>query len=811
MSRFRLRPAVSTLAIALAFGPLGVLAQTAPLVAARPVDIRIAEQPLAQALDDLARQTRLELMVQHSLVAGKTAPAVSGRLTPQQAVERLLAGTGLSADVTGTILTIKPASPTSGQSAPATLAMVPVTAQYERSPITEQSESYTTTGITIGRMQQSLRETPQSVTVVTRQQMNDQVLTSVDQVMAQATGVTKSQRNFGSHQFAIRGFTVNDENYLLDGIPGMLYNIGGWVPVDTAIFDRVEILRGAAGMVVGAGDPSGAINLVRKRPRADKHFDVTATVGSWDRYRAEVDTGGPLNAEGTVRGRVVAAYDDRNYFYDVSHSRQPLFYGVIDADLGRDTTLTVGARRQENRINGYWLFGLPRYTDGSALNVSRSTSLAQDWNRHHATATEVFGELEHRFDRDWKARLTVNRTESSVEQKVGIARGAVNPVTGVGTRLFSTQFKDLDVTSTGLDANVGGSFTAFGGRHQVLIGATSVRQNYFNQTVSSALGSAVDINNPNPSAVPEPLSPAWTFQDRQNDRRYSLYASSRLQLAEPLHLLLGGRFNWIDFKSRDQISGNRTEFKESGEFTPYAGLVFDVNRQWSLYGSYADTFAPQSQYRTAAGSVLAPAVGSNIEAGVKGELYEGRLNVSAAVFHTKKNGVAVLDAANPDGCPSGGATSSCYLSGSTLRSRGFEVEATGEVLPGWQVAAGYTYVSSRDNAGETISAETPHHLLRVSTNYRLPGDLNDWTLGGGVSAQSRYSYFAADNTAVRMGTGGRAVFDLRASYRVNRQWTVGLNIGNLFDKTYYAMLGELRRGNYYGEPRSATLVVRGSF
>ena len=149
--------------------------------------------------------------------------------------------------------------------------------------------------------------------------------------------------------------------------------------------------------------------------------------------------------------------------------------------------------------------------------------------------------------------------------------------------------------------------------------------------------------------------------------------------------------------------------------------------------------------------------------------------------------------------------------GCKLRSKGFELEATGEVLPGWQIAAGYTHVSSSDDEGKTISAETPRHLLRASTNYRLPGELNAWTVGGGVSAQSSYSYFADDDPSVLMGAPGRAVWDARASYRINRTWTASLNVANLFDKTYYSMLGQLRRGNYYGDPRNVTLTLRGTF
>jgi iron complex outermembrane receptor protein/outer membrane receptor for ferric coprogen and ferric-rhodotorulic acid len=136
---------------------------------------------------------------------------------------------------------------------------------------------------------------------------------------------------------------------------------------------------------------------------------------------------------------------------------------------------------------------------------------------------------------------------------------------------------------------------------------------------------------------------------------------------------------------------------------------------------------------------------------VKGELNDGRLNVSAAVFSIRKTGNAVVDASDPGSCPGSLASSDCYRNGGKLRSKGFELEASGELAPGWQMMAGYTHVTSRDDEGATISAETPRHLLRLSTSYQLPGKWNAFSVGGGVSAQSSYSYPAYDDPDWRMG------------------------------------------------------------
>ena len=163
---------------------------------------------------------------------------------------------------------------------------------------------------------------------------------------------------------------------------------------------------------------------------------------------------------------------------------------------------------------------------------------------------------------------------------------------------------------------------------------------------------------------------------------------------------------------------------------------------------------------TSSGKPLDPSIGANYQAGVKGELYGGRLNLSAAVFAVKKSGMAVEDLASAGNCPLAGSTL-CYRNGGTLRSKGFELEASGELAPGWQLMAGYTFVTSRDDEGETINAETPRHLFRCPPTTSCPA-AGTPSIGGGVSAQSGYSYPAYDDTSVRMGAPGRAVWDLRA-------------------------------------------------
>ncbi|MCZ2497571.1 TonB-dependent siderophore receptor [Xylophilus sp. Kf1] len=771
---------------------------------AQNVTFDIPAQPLSTALAAFARQSGLQLAFAPALAQGRQARPVAGARDVRGALDDLLAGTGLQGRVEGRTLVIQPAPAPPAAPAAATLPAVTIASQAERSPTTEQTGSYTSRALSIGKTEQSIRETPQSVTVVTRQQMDDQRLLTVEEVVAQTTGTAKSQRNFGAHVYTMRGFVIPDSNFLLDGVAGGAYNPTGWVPVDTAIFDRVEVLRGAGALAVGAGDPSGVVNLVRKRPRTERHFEFAQSVGSWDNYRTEVDAGGPLNAAATVRGRVVASYTDRRYFYDLAHGKEPMVYAVVDADLGRDTRATAGYRHQEQGIDGYTIFQLPSYTDGTSLGLPRSTSLGQHWNRHFATTDDLFAELEHHFEGDWRGKVTVNHGKTGITQKLSTARGAINPATRTGLAISSQYFMDRSIDSNGLDANVTGSFQALGGTHKLMFGAAWSQQEILGLSTTVNQNIPADVFHFDHARVPEPATPAYASRLREKTDQAGLYGSARLQLAEPLHLHLGGRLNWYEFRSNDLVAGTVTnDYRQNAQLTPYAGLVYDLGPQWSVYASYAATFVPQSQYATVGGSKLDPAEGDNYEAGVKGELLDRRLNVALAVFDIKKRNVAVLDTGNLGNCP-GITTNDCYRSASQLRSKGFDAEAAGQVARGWEVAGGYTYLNTRDDAGTPLTSDAPRNILRASTSYTLPGEWSAWKVGANLSAQSASYVGIIDNP-------GRALLDLRASYRINRTWTAALNIQNVADRTYWEIVGAPRNGNAYGVPRNATVSIRGSF
>ncbi|WP_437880269.1 TonB-dependent siderophore receptor [Pseudomonas sp. LRF_L74] len=727
-----------------------------------------------------------------------------------QAMQQALAGSGLQLFVTPSgSFSVIPTGKADGDKA-LELGATSVNARG-LGTITEGTGSYTTGAVTIGKSAQSLRETPQSVTVVTRQVMDDKNLTSLNQVLSKTPGLSFTQRNFGSHQYESRGFVLGEEAFLMDGIPGQSYNMTAWMPLDMAYYDRVEVLRGASGMLVGAGSPGGAINLVRKRPTAEPQFSITTRVGSWDTYRMDLDGSGRLNEQGTLRGRLVTAYEDQGSYIDGLESETPLLYGIVEADLSDATTLALSVRRQRTHLNGYSIYDLPRYNNGHSLDISRSTSLAPDWAYKDSETDEVFTELTHRFNDRWTSKTTLVHSEADFASATAYAQGAINPLTQVGSTYRGVEYRDVSMKGNGIDSFLEGNFEAFGLIHQVNLGASWSEHDLTTKraVVSTGInGTPVNVFDVNHDALAKPTRPAWSQISEYTEERKGIYANARIHLAEPLSLVLGSRLSWYDYDYDDKLGTGDYENKQTREFTPFAGLIYDIDANWSWYASYADIFKPQANYRSVNGSPLDPAVGTNYETGIKGELFDKQLNLSLALFYIKQEDVYGIDQANAGLCPSNDSAGTCYFNVTTQRSKGVDIEASGELLPGLQLMGGYTYNMTRSSSSTPLSTDTPKHMARLSSMYTLPGEWQRLSMGLGVSAQSGFSNVT---NGVEYGVNGYAIWDARVAYKIDRHWSVAVNGENLFDRRYYLSAPALDRGNIFGAPRSYMLTLRGDF
>ncbi|MGV5311286.1 Fe(3+)-pyochelin receptor FptA [Pseudomonas aeruginosa] len=653
---------------------------------------------------------------------------------------------------------------------------------------------------TLGKVPLKPRELPQSASVIDHERLEQQNLFSLDEAMQQATGVTVQPFQLLTTAYYVRGFKV--DSFELDGVPALLGNTAS-SPQDMAIYERVEILRGSNGLLHGTGNPAATVNLVRKRPQREFAASTTLSAGRWDRYRAEVDVGGPLSASGNVRGRAVAAYEDRDYFYDVADQGTRLLYGVTEFDLSPDTLLTVGAQYQHiDSITN--MAGVPMAKDGSNLGLSRDTYLNVDWDRFKWDTYRAFGSLEQQLGGGWKGKVSAEYQEADSRLRYAGSFGAIDPQTGDGGQLMGAAYKFKSIQRS-LDANLNGPVRLFGLTHE-LLGGVTYAQGETRQDTAPFLNlpnTPVNVYRWDPHGVPRPQIGQYTSPGTTTTTQKGLYALGRIKLAEPLTLVVGGRESWWD---QDTPA---TRFKPGRQFTPYGGLIWDFARDWSWYVSYAEVYQPQADRQTWNSEPLSPVEGKTYETGIKGELADGRLNLSLAAFRIDLENNPQEDPDHP-----GPHNNPFYISGGKVRSQGFELEGTGYLTPYWSLSAGYTYTSteylkdSQNDSGTRYSTFTPRHLLRLWSNYDLPWQDRRWSVGGGLQAQSDYS---VDYRGVSMRQGGYALVNMRLGYKIDEHWTAAVNVNNLFDRTYYQSLSNPNWNNRYGEPRSFNVSLRGAF
>lgn len=821
--------AYSALALAVCLGSGQVLAASQTSSASQQ-DVRqhfdIAAQPLSSALNQFSRETGWQVGYTADLARNVNSKGVHGELTATEAIVQLLMGTGLGFDFSGPRAILLNRLPDDGA---LQLSATTITGASELGSYTENSGSYTTGAVTVGgKMAHSLKETPQSVTVITRQRMEDQAMTNLAQALDQTPGITLVGGNDANTKILSRGFNLT--NIQVDGgAPAMREQTYDTL-ADTTAYDHIEVLRGSDGLFGGTGEPGGAINLVRKRALAEPQLKFSTSAGTWDNYRSEVDVTGPMGFDGALRGRLAASIEDKRYFYGGADSDKHVLYGTLEADLNPDTTVSIGGIYEWRDMDGYWENGLPRYSTGAPLGLSRSDKLAANWSTNNYRRTEAFFKVDHRFSDDWKVNSSFTRIRYDSEQDMGEVSNPVNPDTLTGST-FQRVVRNFDNHQDLFDANLQGTFEALGRRHELVMGVdySDIQRNYSDQ---SEWTSRVPVNvfDTDIGALPKPAEPALYYEYPDWDiRKHGAYITTRLELADPLKAVLGARYS--DYSSTLHAivpsfgTDSKDGGKDSGIITPYGGLIYELSPQWSVYTSYAQIYKPQIETLGADFAPLDPIEGDTYELGTKGELLDGRLNLSAALYYTKQENNAIYVFSQDTT-----SNACCYVAGGEIVSRGLDLELTGELSPGWQVSAGYTFNINEqrktgDDAavGTPLSTQTPKHLFKFFTTYQLPGQFNDWKVGGGATIQSRN--YVTGNVQHRLEDGslspstnsfeytqaGYAVWSVLVEYRIDEHWTAALNGNNLFDKEYYQTVASSAYGNWYGTPRNYMLTLRGSF
>lgn len=793
---------VSAIAVAVAMcvAPVAVTAQEAAM------PFHIPAQPLVNALEAFATQSQKQVLFSEETVAGLKAPAVSGRHTPLAALQLLLAGSGIQVSTSDhLVFTLQ----SSAQSAEKTLGLI--TVKNAASETTEGTGTYTTdvmraaTGLTL-----SQRETPQSVSVVTRQQMDDFNLSTIQDVAKNVPGLTVRPND--SNAIFARGFLVQSLN--VDGatLSTTNYNMQT-ISSDMVMYDHVEIVRGAAGLMEGVGLPSASINMVRKRPTKETAFNATASYGSWNNKKLAVDGGGSLNAAGTLRGRLAASWQDTDSFVDVTSAKNQAIYGIVEADLTSRATLGIGASRQLSRTDGVDP-GLPAHDDGSHIGFNRSTYLGVADSYFKQYTNTAFTDFTYRFDNDWTLKAVLTHVEgktASIYDSNSRITG-VSPATGLEKSFTGW---DYGTRQTVASVTARGPFALWGRKHELALGVSYKNQR--SDGAQSWSGSAIPLNVSGWQGSTQGMQgakPASPFLWQNQSTEKAFYISGNFHLAEPLHLIAGSRFSWYDALNASWSTAPKLVpyGKESAVWVPYVGLTYDLDKQHSVYASYTQIFQPQTAIDRN-GQTLVPITGTNYEFGIKGEYFDKQLNTYAAVFLMKQNNRAMSDTSGPNPCPGNLFGGYCSKASGEVQSDGVDIGIAGAVTPDWQLSAGYTYTRTRHTEnndptviGTDLDTKLPRQILRATSSYRLPGSLSKWTVLGNVSAQS--SVYVKDGSYL-ISQGKYVVVGLGVGYKLNDQTSIRLNIDNLFDQSYYTGLSESWSGggDRYGTPRSLMLTL----
>lgn len=640
--------------------------------------------------------------------------------------------------------------------------------------------SRSATGLTL-----TPRETPQSITVIDQARIQDFQLTNINDLLDQTVGINVERVETDRTYYNSRGFDIT--SFQVDGI-GLPFPYGiQYGDLDTALFDRVEAVRGANALMTGVGNPSATINYVRKRPTDTLQATATAQAGSWNRWRGEADVSVPLTD--TVAVRAIYAHESRDSYLDYNHVNRNV-YGLIAAwKVTPQLTATVGYSRQDNDADGVLWGALPlTYKDGSRIPYARSATTSAPWTFWDTTDQRAFGELAYDLGRGWQAKGVFTYANNKQQARLLYAFGTPDKTTGLGIQGQVGAYPSETDQYLG-DFTASGPLHLFGREHQLAFGVSTGRldnrqwQGSGNNPVAYPA-----VPNLAASVIADPGTGPITLEANSRLDVTRVYGAAHLSVTDRLKAVVGASATWL---KADGFSYGANLYRKNSDVSPYAGFTYDLTPNVSFYGSYTSIFNPQDE-SDVRGRRLDPITGSSIEGGLKSEWFGGRLYATASLFRAKQKNLATVAGQYGPGDP--GKPGTNYYTGLDTTSRGFEIELGGKVTDNWTISGGYTGLEIEDNAGNPARVFVPTKSFKLATTYAVP-ELRDLKMGAQLRWQNKVR--SPDFTVTQ---NDYAVLDLMGSIRLVDHVRAAINVRNVTDSSY---LGSLMWGQaYYGAPRS---------
>lgn len=684
------------------------------------------------------------------------------------------------------------------------LPTITVTAESEQSELSsEQSKAYIIqNSSTASKLNIPLKETPQTVNVLTRQQLDDFALDNTREVLRNAPGIIVNNQETERSSYLARGFEIS--NVLVDGvgIPLEGYNYNNDNP-DSFLFDRIEVVKGANALNNGIGDPGATINMIRKRPTQELQAALNASYGSWNTQRYEVDVSSPLTQDGKVRGRVFGYQQTGDSYLDRYELEKNGIGAVVEADITDTTLLTAGYTETNHKPNGVnWGSNPLINTEGEQLSYSRNYNYSPSWTYWDSNIKSYFAELEQKLGGDWTAKLTYDEKQTQRDSKLLFLLGNPGANGTSGIFLYPGMYID-DNKEQQASLSFSGTYPLWGQHHEASLGYVWAKNRL------DELGYAGSFVNPLTTDLASftPEEPSWDMSKTSGEmhirqKNQSLYAATRLHLNDDLKLLLGA--NYVQAESSGSSYGTDTIYDED-KVLPYAGLTYNFSPEYTGYLSYTSIFRPQTT-KADDGSINKPIEGESYEVGVKGSWLDDKLTATMAVFRTEQSNYPLRDS---DGIPTLRTTQV-----SDLRSQGYEFGLAGQLSDHLNLSFGYTQFSLKDliNGGDARTFN-PTQSFNLLTTYQVP-QLPKLKLGLGVQWQDQ-TYLdvpeATANGVITQKAGvieqdAYALVNLMASYELNEHMTLQANGNNLTNEKY--LFNFPNQQGFYGAPANYSVAVK---
>ncbi|MEE2748360.1 MAG: TonB-dependent siderophore receptor [Pseudomonadota bacterium] len=642
-----------------------------------------------------------------------------------------------------------------------------------------------------------LKETPQSITVLNKDAMANFDATSTNDALKMMNGIDIQDYETNRATFNARGFEVQLTQ--VDGI-GTSNDYATVIgEQDTFLFEKIELVRGANGLLTGVGNSSGTVNYVRKRPTNEDQGEILFSLGEFNKVRLGVDGNKVLTDDGRWAGRVVAVQENKESHIRDLETRRTSFYWVVDGQVGEDGILTFGSTFQSSAQDSpMWGSLTLNYANGGYADFDVSSSTSADWSYWNTKTRNAFVEYLHDLGNGWEAKVSLHANDFSGQSRLLYAYTLGGGLNDDNTGLVGWPYAGYtEKSSVVVDWNISGDFEAFGNYHSVLVGASHIEEE--NTTYNRPVQSGGFLPYPafDEYDGDDYAEPVFGAKEKRGDGEKSLtrfYASSRFGLTDDVNLILGANAVRLE-REGSSIYGSTSEttnYPVLEEVSPYAGATWNVTEDFTTYVSYSDIFQNQDE-QDLDGEYLEPMKGVNYEVGAKAEFLDDRVLATFAVFKAEQQGVAINAGTRED--------ATTYYAPENVNSKGFEAELAGELNKGSNVAVGVTRLRVTDENGDNTSTWIP----RTTWKARYDSVLSfapKVRLGANATWKSDASNPTGNKQDAFM------VVDTFAAYEFNEQAKLKLNIDNILDEKY---VNGVQFGAIYGAPRNANLTFNFKF